>query len=127
MNKETIVEDILKAIITNDVKQFRGRLFELSNIEIASLRLMEEELNVLQTICFYNAESMIEVIRERFKDDEGCSFQLGDYGEPYQGNKALHFAVLSGNMHIIDFILNELKADPKQVTKTGLNALHCAA
>lgn len=35
--------------------------------------------------------------------------------------------MLAGNIVIIDFILNELKADPKQVTKTGLNALHCAA
>lgn len=74
VSKESIAEDILKAIMANDVKQFRARLFELSNLEIASLRLMEEELNVLQTICFYNAELMIEVIRERFKDDEGCSF-----------------------------------------------------
>lgn len=40
--KENIEEEVLKAIMTCDTKQFRSLLFQLSNLEIASLRLMEE-------------------------------------------------------------------------------------
>lgn len=31
---------------------------------------MEENLNIIQAICFYNADLLIEVLRERFKDDK---------------------------------------------------------
>ncbi len=41
----------------------------MTNLEITSLRVLEEELNVLQAICFYNADLLIEVIKDRFKDD----------------------------------------------------------
>lgn len=50
-----------------------------------------------------------------------------DYAEPGAGNKAIHFAVLSGNVRIIDFVLIDMKADPKALTLNGLNVLHCAA
>lgn len=50
-----------------------------------------------------------------------------EYAEPNAGNKAVHFAVLSGNIKIIDFIAKELKADYRSLTSNGLNILHCAA
>ena len=75
--------------------------------------MMEEQLNVLQAICFYNAEFLLEVIKDRLKDDESCTFMLVDYAEPNSGSKALHFAVLSGNIKIIDFVLQDMKADAK--------------
>jgi hypothetical protein len=50
-----------------------------------------------------------------------------DYAEPNGGNKALHFAVLSGTISLIDFVLVDFKADAKQLTNNGLGALHCAS
>ena len=88
---------------------------------------MEEGLNIIQTICFYNAELFIDIMKDRLKDDHDSIFQLVDYAEPNAGNKAIHFAVLSGNVRIIDFVLLDLKADPKSLTMNGLNVLHCAA
>jgi hypothetical protein len=59
--------------------------------------VLEEELNILQAICFYNADLLIEVIKERFKDDPKNTKQLVDYAEPGGGNRALNYAVLTGN------------------------------
>lgn len=56
---------------------------------------------------------LIDIVKERFKDDESCTFMLVDYAEPNSGSKALHFAVLSGNIKLIDFVLQDLKADAK--------------
>jgi hypothetical protein len=66
----------------------------------------------MQTVCFYNADMLLDIMRDRFKGDQDCTFQLVDYREPGGGNKAIHFAVLSGNVRIIDFVLLEFKADP---------------
>ena len=102
-------------------------LFSQTNLEITSIRLLEEELNVLQTICFFNAELLIEVIRERFKEDPDGAKKLVDYAEPQAGNRAINYAVLTGNQHLIDFIHIELKANTKILTASGLNLLHGAA
>jgi ankyrin repeat protein len=40
---------------------------------------------------------------------------------------AIHFAVLKGNHRIIESLINDFKADFKQVTANGLSVLHCAA
>jgi hypothetical protein len=120
-------EELLQSIKDNDLRLFRLKLFNLSNADIVKLRFMEEDLNILQTICFFNAEQLIEPLKERFKDDIDHCFQLVDYAEPSAGNKAIHFAVLSGNNKIIDFVLQDLKADAKILTASGLSVLHCAA
>lgn len=88
---------------------------------------MQENLNILQAICFYNSELLIEIMRERFKEDIVGQFNLVDYAEPDGGNRALHFAVLTGNIKIIDFVLKEMKADASTLTNNGLNVMHCAA
>lgn len=88
---------------------------------------MQEGLNILQAICFFNAEIFVDILKERFKEDKDSSFMLVDFAEPGAGNKAIHFAVLSGNTRIIEFVLFDLKADPKVLTHNGLNVLHCAA
>jgi len=71
--------------------------FNLTNFEIADLRILDEELNVLQAICFFNSELLIEIIKDRFKGDNEGSRKLVEYEEPFAGNRALNFAVLSGN------------------------------
>lgn len=102
-------------------------LFSQTNLEITSIRLLEEDLNVLQTICFFNAELLIDVIRERFKDDLDGAKKLVDYAEPSSGNRAINYAVLTGNQILIDFIHLELKANVKILTSNGLNLLHGAS
>lgn len=81
----------------------------------------------MQAVCFYNSDLLIEILKERFADDANGAKQLVDYEEPNAGNKALHFAVLSGNINIIDFVLIDLKANARSLTINGLGALHCAA
>ena len=88
---------------------------------------MEEELNILQTLCFFNADLLIEVIRERFKDDAEGSKNLVDYAEPTAGNRAINYAVLTGNQTLIDFVHGEMRANAKILTSSGLNVLHGAA
>lgn len=88
---------------------------------------MQENLNILQAICFYNSELLIDVMRERFKEDTASQSALVEYAEPDGGNCALHFAVLTGNIKIIDFVLKEMKADASMTTYSGLNVMHCAA
>jgi hypothetical protein len=102
-------------------------LFSQTNLEITSIRLLDEDLNLLQTLCFFNSELLIDVIRERFKDDPDCAKKLVDYAEPTAGNRAINYAVLTGNQHLIDFIHVELKANIKILTASGLNVLHGAA
>jgi hypothetical protein len=75
-------EALTQAISDNDIKTFKKMLFSQTNLEITSIRLLEEDLNVLQTICFFNAELLIDVIRERFKDDADGTKKLVDYAEP---------------------------------------------
>lgn len=99
----------------------------MTNLEITSIRILEEELNILQAICFYNADLLIEVIKERFKDDVAGAKLLVSYTEPSGGNRALNYAVLTGNQKIIDCVLLDLKADAKISTEAGLNLLHGAA
>jgi hypothetical protein len=70
---------------------------------------------------------LIDIIKDRFKGDkEGCK-SLVEYEEPDGGNRALNFAVLSGNQKLIDFILNDMKANAKFLTTGGINLLHQAA
>jgi hypothetical protein len=89
--------------------------------------MLEEDLNILQAICFFSSELLIEVIRERFKDDAEGAKKLVDYAEPSAGNRAINYAVMSGNQTLIDFVLIEMKANGKILTASGLNALHGAA
>ena len=98
--------------------------FNISNREIADLRILDEELNILQAICFYNSEGLIEILRDRFKNDKECSKSLIEYEEPFAGNRALNFAVLSGNQKLIDFLINDLKANAKLLTPSGINLIH---
>lgn len=70
---------------------------------------------------------LIEIIKDRFKGDKEGSKSLVEYEEPDGGNRALNFAVLSGNQNLIDFILNDLKADAKFLTTGRINLLHQAA
>jgi hypothetical protein len=70
---------------------------------------------------------LIEVIRERFKDDPEGTKRLVDYAEPSAGNRAINYAVLTGNQKLIDFVLNEMKANANILTSSGLNVLHGAA
>jgi hypothetical protein len=123
IDKETLTQ----AISDNDIKTFKKMLFSQTNLEITSIRLLEEDLNILQTICFFNAELLIDVIRERFKDDPDGAKKLVDYAEPSSGNRAINYAVLTGNQLLIDFIHLELKANIKILTANGLNVLHGAA
>ena len=99
----------------------------MTNEEIADIRILDEELNLLQAICFYNSEMLIEIIKDRFKGDKEGSKSLVEYEEPDGGNRALNFAVLSGNQKLIDFILNDLKANAKFLTTGRINLLHQAA
>ncbi len=50
-----------------------------------------------------------------------------EYEEPFAGNRALNFAVLSGNQKLIDFLLIEFKANAKILTPGGINLIHQAA
>jgi hypothetical protein len=118
---------LTQAISDNDIKTFKKMLFSQTNLEITSIRLLEEDLNILQTICFFNAELLIDVIRERFKDDAEGAKKLVDYAEPSSGNRAINYAVLTGNQILIDFIHLELKANVKILTANGLNLLHGAS
>jgi hypothetical protein len=99
----------------------------MTNHEITEMRLLEEELNVLQAICFYNSDLLIEIIRDRIKGDADMAKELIEYEEPFAGNRALNFAVLSGNQKLIDFVLLDLKANAKLLTPGGINLIHQAA
>ena len=114
----------MRAIENNDPRTFRQITFNLTNHEIADLKVLDEELNVLQAICFFNSDLLIEIIKDRFKGDTECSKKLVEYEEPFAGNRALNFAVLSGNQKLIDFILIDLKASAKILTPGGINLIH---
>ena len=120
-------EALIEAIEKNDARIFRQVTWSLTNQEITDIRILEEELNVLQAICFYNSDQLIEIIKDRFKVDFDRCKDLVEYEEPDGGNRALNFAVLSGNQKLIDFILNDLKANAKFLTTGGINLLHQAA
>ena len=78
----------------------------------------------MQAICFYNSDGLLEIIKDRFRDDKECSKSLIEYEEPFAGNRALNFAVLSGNQKLIDFLANDLKANAKLLTPGGINLIH---
>ena len=120
-------EELTQIISDNDIRNFKRILFSQTNLEITSIRLLDEELNVLQTICYFNADLLIDVIRERFKDDQEGTKKLIEYAEPSAGNRAINYAVLTGNQALIDFVLIEMKANAKILTSSGLNLLHGAA
>ena len=121
------MQALIESIEKNDARIFRQVTFSMTNQEIADIRILDEELNVMQAICFYNSDMLIDIIKDRFKGDkEGCK-DLVEYEEPDGGNRALNFAVLSGNQKLIDFILNDMKANAKFLTIGGINLLHQAA
>lgn len=120
-------EELTQSISDNDIRNFKRLIFSQTNQEITAIRLLEEELNILQTICFFNSDLLIEVIRERFKDDADGSKNLVDYAEPTAGNRAINYAVLTGNQTLIDFVHIEMRANAKILTSSGLNVLHGAA
>ncbi len=49
------------------------------------------------------------------KDAQSCQ-EMVDYAEPQAGNRALNFAVLTGNQKMIDFVLNDMRANAKLLT-----------
>jgi hypothetical protein len=120
-------DSVSKAIENNDPRLFRQITFSMTNHELTEMRLLEEELNVLQAICFYNSDLLIEIIRDRIKGDADMAKELIEYEEPFAGNRALNFAVLSGNQKLIDFVLLDLKANAKLLTPGGINLIHQAA
>ena len=121
------IEALIESIEKNDARIFRQVTFSMTNQEIADIRILDEDLNVLQAISFYNSDMLIEIIKDRFKGDkEGCK-SLVEYEEQDGGNRALNFAVLSGNQKLIDFIINDMKANAKFLTTGGINLLHQAA
>lgn len=49
------------------------------------------------------------------------------YQEPKAGNRAINFAVVSGNKKILDILFNDFKADPLCINNMSLGTVHCAA
>eukprot|EP00347_Sterkiella_histriomuscorum_P010121 403377524 len=100
--------------------------YNMSKQELIDLKLCSQ-LNILQAICFYNAETILLWLADALKEDEQAKRELAAYQEPFGGNQALHFAVINGNRKLIEIVLNEFQANPLGKTLQGLNVLHCAA
>ena len=69
--------------------------------------MFSHKLNILQYVCYHNAESVFNYLREMLKDEPERRKELAAYPEPYGGNMAIHFAVLKGNRRIISALINE--------------------
>jgi len=69
----------------------------------------------------------LDALQAKFNADDNSKKDLVEYAEPNGRNKAIHFAVLSGSIIIIDFVLKVMKANASELTGNGLNVLHCGA
>ena len=87
----------------------------------------KHSLNIIQAVCYFNAERILKYIKELFRDDSDAKRDLVNYQEPHGGNLAIHFAVLKGNKRAIDILLECFGANPLALTANGLCVLHCAA
>ncbi len=84
-------------------------------------------MNVMQAACFFNAESIVLWLRDRFRRDSENAKLLIEYQEPRAWNRALNFAVVNGNKKVIDILIKDFKSDVLYKNKMGLSILHCAA
>ena len=109
---------------TNDIEQFR--FLNVMKDEVMKMRF-DYNMNLLQLICFEEANLILDFIRAKFEGDIEAKRQLAQHRETSMGSQAIHLAAATGNRYIIEVLMLEFEGDPFENTDGNQTVMHCAA
>lgn len=98
---------------TNNVEGFKFLM--LSRKEYLNMRF-QQNMNLLQLVCFEEASLILEFIRKQFENDEEAKRQMAQHRDKHMGSQAIHLAAATGNRWIIEVLMLDFEGDPYEKT-----------
>ena len=88
---------------------------KLSTREYLELRF-NYNMNLLQLVCFEEATRILDVIRQKFAQDEESKRQMSSHRDSHMGSQAIHLAAATGNRYMIEVLMLDFEGDPYERT-----------
>ena len=98
--------------MNNNLDSFK--FLKLSRKEYLNMRFKFEnnDMNLLQLVCFEEANLILEFMRVKFADDEAAKKQMAEHRDTHMGSQAIHLAAATGNRYMIEVLMLDFEGDP---------------
>ena len=73
-------------------------------------------MNLLQLICFEEANLILDFVRVKFADDMPSKRILAQHRDSEMGSQAIHLAAATGNRYIIEVCMLDFESNPNENT-----------
>lgn len=84
-------------------------------------------MNLLQLVCHEEAITILKFMAEQLANDMETKQLISTYRDAHLGSQAIHLAATTGNIQIIEILMEQFLSDANQLTLGKQSVHHCAA